>query len=111
MLKIVFIASLFLISNAAYSAAGDWSPYSKISNIFIEGNDTVAIATITFATNIPDSYKNNDCLSNYITIDLSNEKGKSMYSLILAARLADKEVRVTLPFCSGPRPLVHQLNL
>ena len=111
MLKNIFITSLLFISSYSYSAAGSWSPYSKISNIFIEGSDTVAVATITFATNIPDSYKNPSCLSNYITVDLSNEKGKAMYSHILAEELVDKEVRVTFPFCSAPRPLVHQLNL
>jgi len=110
-LRNIFITILFLVSSYTYSAAGSWSPYSKISNIFIEGSDTVAVATLTFETNIPDSYKNPSCLSNYITIDLSNDKGRAMYSLVLAARLADKEIRVTLPFCSGPRPLVHQLNL
>ena len=50
-------------------------------------------------------------LSDITNIDLSTEKGKSMYALALAARMADKEIRVTLPFCSGKRPLVNTINL
>ena len=111
MFRKVLILGLCLVSSYSYSAAGQWSPYAKVSNIFIEGNDTAHVATLTFEPNIPDSYKNSSCLSNYITIDLSTEKGKSMYSLILAARMSDKKVRVSLPSCRGSRPLVHQLNM
>ena len=111
MFKHIFTIALLFMSANAFSAAGDWTPKSKISNIDIEGNDIEHVATITFENAVPESYMNDACRSNYITVNLASEKGKSMYSLILAARLADKEVKVTLANCQGPRPLVGQINL
>jgi len=113
MIKKASIYSLLLISTNCFAGAntGQFSAYTKIKNLFIEGSDISPVATLKFETNIPDAYKNDNCLSQYITIDLSTEKGKSMYSLALAAKMADKKIRVTLPFCSGTRPLVHSINL
>jgi len=111
MFKSISICIIFFISTKCIAAAGDFSPYTKISYLFIEGSDAAPVATLKFASNIPDSYKNENCLSQYITINLTTEKGKAMYALALAARMADKEIRVTLPLCSGSRPLVHAMNL
>ncbi len=113
MLKKISTYSLLFISTTclAGTEAGQFSSYTKIKQLFIEGSETSPVATLKFETNIPDTHKNDECLSHYITIDISTEKGKSMYALALAARMADKEVRVTLPFCSGTRPLVNAINL
>jgi len=113
MFKSISTSILLLISIKSIAAPGDFSPYSKISYLFIEGSDDAPVATLKFATNIPDSFKKDNCPSQYITIDISTDKGKAMYALALAARMADKEIRVTLPFCSasGTRPLVNAINL
>ncbi|MCL1127817.1 hypothetical protein [Shewanella surugensis] len=113
MLKKIPIYSLLLMSTNCFAGAdaGQFSSYTKIQQLFIEGSETSPVATLKFETSIPDTHKNDDCLSQYITIDLSTEKGKSMYALALSARMAEKEIRVTLPFCSGTRPLVNSINL
>lgn len=111
MFKKIFSLSLILISTCSHSSPGSFTPFAKLSSVIIEGSDEAPVATIRFEGGIDSSYKNEACQSEHITVDISSEKGKSMYSMILSARMAGKEIRVTLPFCSGNRPLVNSVSL
>lgn len=84
----------------------------KISEIFIEGPDT-GKALIVIEGGVPSAYIPPECNSgsdaSYNTVYLNTEKGRSIYSLALAAYMGGKPVKLALS-CTANRPLITHIR-
>ena len=111
MKKIFILIFLSFCSDIVFSAApGTWTPASEISHIFIEGGDDNPILTIVLANDPSDDYKPALCKSHYLNADLSSDKGKSLYSLVLASKLSGKSLSFTFSECYADRPKINQVR-
>ena len=110
-----FILISLIFSGNVFSepAAGSWTVPSTIEYIFIEGSDSVPRATLVIDGGVDTGYQPTGCPSNYITIEIDNEKGKAIYAMVLAAKMAGKSIKVSLPTCDaiGTRPKVNSIGL
>lgn len=92
---------------------GSWMPTAKkISEIIVEGGDG-GQAAIVIEGGVPATHLPEECRDGgngtYNTIYLNTDKGKSIYSLALAAYLAGKPVKLALA-CTGSRPLITHVR-
>lgn len=93
---------------------GSWTPvYQNISEIFIEGSESEGSALIVLEGGVPSSHIPSDCNSKYNTVFLSNDKGRSIYSMALAAYMSGKTIKVALACTSSrpSRPLITNIRL
>jgi len=92
------------------ASAGDWTVASEINKIFIEGGNDNPILTLELKNDPSDDYKPQDCKSHYLNADLSSDKGKALYSLVLALKLSGKPVSFTFSGCFSDRPKINQVR-
>lgn len=98
--------------NHVMSVPGDWTgSYYKISSLIVEKPNMAALLEIEGG--LPSGLALTECDSQlrFLVIDLSSEIGKSIYSLALSARIADKPILLALGACSGSRPEVTHIWL
>lgn len=111
--KIYSILGMLIVTfsmSSLAAAPGEWIPSTKIKNLFVEGSDESPVAVLTLNA-AHDEYKPEACQSAYITFSLVSEKGKSLYSAVLAAKLAEKNVSFTMQSCSGNRPIASRIRI
>jgi hypothetical protein len=108
---IAFITTI--LSFPLHANPGAWMPEAKkIAEIVVEGGDS-GVALILIEGGVPLAYIPPECSSgssgNYNTIYLNTDKGRSMYSLALAAYMGGKSVRLSLS-CTDARPLITRIR-
>ncbi len=59
---------------------------------------------------VPSSYIPSECNNRYNQADLFTEHGKAVYSMALAAKMANKKVSLALN-CKGSRPRINLIRL
>ena len=108
---VVSVFAAMLSMQALSGSPGTWAPSKTIGQLFIEGDDTNPRLTILTSSNIDPSYMPSDCQSTYLNVNLNTEKGKSLYSMLLAAKMANKMVAFVFTSCTGSRPNIHMMRL
>jgi hypothetical protein len=114
--RIILIAMLLPFSLQVF-ALGGWTGYQKITGIVIEGPEP-GYALITLEGGVPAGNLPADtgCSSVYNSIALDSDRGRSILSVALAARLSDKPVRLALGTavdgtCPIERPQINNIWL
>lgn len=108
------ILLISLLSTLSHANPGAWTPnYQKISEIFIEGSETEGRALIVLEGGVPSSHIPPECNNKYNTVFLNNNKGRSIYSMTLAAYMSGKAIKVALTCTSTSplRPLITNIRL
>jgi hypothetical protein len=106
-MKQLFLACVFgLLSFNASALPGSWTPYQPIATIIIENG----IALILTQGGVPAAFIPPACNQIYNQAVLSTEHGKAVYTLALAAYLANKPVSLALG-CNGSRPSIDLIRL
>jgi hypothetical protein len=109
-LIVIFSLCLFSLMSLADVSPGQWTGFSTINNLFIEGSDEDPMVIVELDS-IDDGYKPDNCKSRYITFHFNTAKGKSLYSMILASKLSGKSISFALINCHNDRPLVSAIRL
>ncbi len=107
----VFIIIMCTPVVAMAASPGSWTPGSEIQNVFIEGTDENPLVTITLVDDPSDDYKPSECPSHFLSASLTTEKGASLLSVLLAAKMASKSISFSFTSCSGTRPLIKLIRL
>jgi hypothetical protein len=111
MYRILFTFTLMAFPISAFSGGWTGADGQKISSIIIEGSDTAGTALILMEGGVDAGNIPSGCNSVYNVISLSEDRGRAMLAMALAAKLSDKPVRLALGACYGARPLVTNLWL
>lgn len=109
----LLMASLIFFSGYISATPGDWMPEAKIiESIIVHPGPVNAEALIVIEGGVPASHIPSECNAPHNTVDLTTEHGKSVFSIALAARLAEKPVRLALSCTdNGNRPLITSILL
>ncbi|TQV69647.1 hypothetical protein FKG94_22910 [Exilibacterium tricleocarpae] len=109
----LLIVSLLFFSGYISAAPGELMPVAKkIDSIMIQAGAVNPEALIVIEGGVPVTHIPSECNAPHNTVDLTTEHGKSVFSMALAARLAEKPVRLALSCTSnGDRPLIKNILL
>lgn len=101
---------LVAICFTAHANPGSWIPEKrKILEVIVEGGEG-GEAIIYFEGGLPAAYIPSSCsASPNNTVYLNNDRGRSIYSLVLAAYLAGKPVTIALS-CNGSIPVINHIR-
>lgn len=109
-LKILLFGCI-LISTQVFSSQGGWMPIAKnIESIVVEGGSTGSSALIVIEGGVPADFIPTNCSSEYNTVDLTTDHGKSVLSIALAAKMAGKPIKLALA-CAGSRPFITHIRI
>jgi len=111
MKKILLLFVVMTLSGSLFAAGWTPAPGQKISGIIVEGSDTSGTALIIIDGGVPAANLPSECSSIYNKVSLETERGRGMLAVALAAKLADKPVRLALGACDGTRPLITNIWL
>ena len=116
MRKYILILSLLTFSLQSF-ALGGWTGYQTITGIIIEGPEPgYALVTVEGGVPVGNLPLSSGCSSVYNSVSLATERGRAILSAALAARLADKPVRLALGTtaegtCPHERPQINNIWL
>lgn len=112
-LSCITLSFLMSFSHVVFSASnsGEWMTTGKsISEIIIEGANRAAVVVLADG-GVPSNFLPDGCNSSpYNVVALDSGSGKEIYSLLLAAHLAGKSVRLVLSGCTGSRPVISHVR-
>lgn len=106
MKKATLIILFSLFTAQIQAAAGDWTGYLTIKELVVTNSNQTAIV---FEEGVLTGFVPRVCANIHNIIDNSTEQGKTMYTLVLAAHINDKKIKIaTSSNCTnnGTRPLV-----
>jgi len=96
-MKKIFTIGFMLaaIITSSYALAANKVFVGSISQLYADPSDAIFRLSV-----------NSQCGSNYFVLERSNNNFEEMYSLLLAAGMGGKNVRVEVIKCSGTRAVV-----
>ncbi|AJR05712.1 hypothetical protein C9J03_00975 [Photobacterium gaetbulicola] len=95
----IVIVFLFCFCTMQYAQAGNFSGYQSIGELKVDQANLIRIKAESGSLWVDDGQCNGSSQASQVYLDLSNEAGKAMYSLVLSAKVANQPIAFWLDGC------------